>query len=292
MHKSTDGFAGAQPLADSVRAAQPLADSVRAAHEAGANAWPGVDLSLDDFARHVEALRDGRGGAEALARQGEDLFLACACAQGNARAIELFSRYVLSAVPAMVAHILPKGALLDDLLQSMREQLLVRRESAPPRIAAYRGTGPLAGWVRITATRAAIRLKKGAARFTEDVTLDGRADASTAGPEALYVRRQYAPLLNAAILAALDALPAETRALLRSYYVEGLTIDELAARDGIHRATAARRVHSARMRLLEHVRERAAGRLGIPDEEIDSLIHLVASRLEISLGGSRAIAPE
>jgi RNA polymerase sigma-70 factor (ECF subfamily) len=91
------------------------------------------------------------------------------------------------------------------------------------------------------------------------------------------------PVLNDAILAAMDTLPEETRHLLRSYYVDGLTIDDLAARDGIHRATAARRVHSARALLLARVRERAAHRLGIPDEEIDSLIQLVASRLEISL---------
>jgi hypothetical protein len=78
-------------------------------------------------------------------------------------------------------------------------------------------------------------------------------------------------------------LPDGPRELLRSYYVEGLTIDQLAARDGIHRATAARRVESARMLVLSGVRERAATWLEIPDEEIDSLIRVVASGLEITL---------
>jgi RNA polymerase sigma-70 factor (ECF subfamily) len=272
-----------QRRADGFGSGSPLDDSVRVAHEAGAAAWPGVDLSIDDFARHVERLLAGSDVAEVLARQGEDLFLACACAQGNLRAIELFSRYVLSSVPAMVGHILPECALVDDLLQSLHEQMLVPCESSPPRIAAYRGTGSLAGWVRITATRAAIRMKKSAARFTGEKLLDPRPEVSTVGPEAMYVRRHYVPVLNAAILAAIDALPAGVRELLHSYYVDGLTIDQLAERDGIHRATAARRVQSARVLLLAHVRERAAGRLGVPDEEIDSLIHLVASCLEISL---------
>jgi RNA polymerase sigma-70 factor (ECF subfamily) len=273
MQERPVGFAG------SVR----LADSVRVAHEAGAAAWPGIDLSVDDFAQHVETLLTGSNGAEVLARQGEDLFLACACARGDSRAIELFSRYVLSAVPAMVGHILPGGPLLDDLLQSLHEQMLVRRESGPPRIAAYRGTGPLAGWVRITATRAAIRMKKNAARFSEEITLEGRPAGSAAGPEALYVRRHYVPALNAAIHAAIDGLPDPAREILRSYYLDGLTIDQLAERDGVHRATAARRVQSARILLLAHVRERAVDQLRISYEEIDSLIHLVASRLEISL---------
>ena len=58
----------------------PPTEAVRAAHEAGIAAWPGVDLSVDDFARHVETLVVGSGAAEILARQGADLFLACACA--------------------------------------------------------------------------------------------------------------------------------------------------------------------------------------------------------------------
>jgi RNA polymerase sigma-70 factor (ECF subfamily) len=274
MQRTADGFAVG---------ASTLADSVRLAHRAGAAAWPGVELSINDFARHVEALLAGGDGGDLLARQGEDLFLACACAQGDSRAIEHFSRSVLGAVPAMVGHILPECALLDDLLQSLTEHILVPGETSPPRIAGYRGTGSLAGWVRIAATRAAIRMKKRAARFTDETLLEGRSDASTVGPEALYLRRRYAPVLNAAILAAIEALPDPARKLLHSYYVHGLTIDELAERDGIHRATAARRVQSARLHLLAHVREDAARRLGIPDEEVDSLIHLVSSHLEISL---------
>jgi RNA polymerase sigma-70 factor (ECF subfamily) len=274
MQRAADGFADR---------GSALADSLRLAHQAGAAAWPGVALSVDDFARHVEALLGGGDGADVLARQGEDLFLACACAQGDTRAIEHFSRCVLSVVPAMVGHILPERALLDDLLQTLQEQMLVRRESSPPRIAAYRGTGSLAGWVRVTATRAAIRMKKRAARFAEETLLEGRPEASAVGPEALYVRRHYAPVLNAAIVAAIEALPDEARELLNSYYVDGLTIDQLAQRDGVHRATAARRVQSARVHLMACVRDLAARWLEIPDEDIDSLIHLVSSRLEISL---------
>jgi RNA polymerase sigma-70 factor (ECF subfamily) len=150
------------------------------AHQAGAAAWPGVDLSLDDFTRHVETLLAAGDAAEVLARQGEDLFLACACAQGDSRAIELFSRYVLGAVPAMVGHIVPEPALLDDLLQSLQEQLLLPGECSPPRIAAYRGTGSLAAWVRVTATRAAIRTKKRAARFNDETLLDVRSEGSAA----------------------------------------------------------------------------------------------------------------
>jgi RNA polymerase sigma-70 factor (ECF subfamily) len=261
----------------------PPTDALHAAHEAGIAAWPGVDLSLDAFARHVETLPVEGGAAEVLARHGEDLFLACACALGIPRAVELFSRHYLGAVNAMVGHMLPR-ALLEDLVQSLHEQMLVRRGTTPPGIAAYRGTGPLAAWVRITATRAAVRTRKRAARFADETLVDGRHELSGTGPETLFLRRQYGPALHAATLEAIAALPERPRELLRNYYVDGLTIDELAERDGIHRATAARRIQSARMLVLAHVRERAAVRLGIPAEDIDSVIRLVASQLEISLG--------
>ena len=36
----------------------------------------------------------------------------------------------------MVGHILPERALLDDLVQSLHEHMLLRRDGAPARIAA------------------------------------------------------------------------------------------------------------------------------------------------------------
>jgi len=256
---------------------------VRAAHQAGAEAWEGVTLPFEDFARHVEACLAGTDANEVLARQGKDLYLACACAQGDARAIELFSTRYLGAVPAMVAHIVPRAALVEELVQSLHETMLVRRGESPPQIAGYRGTGSLAGWVRISATRAAVRMKKRAFDLAEQPMVDGPAAGLTIGPETLYLRRHYGPAFDTAVAEAIAELPDEPRETLRRYYVEGLTIDQLAERDGVHRATAARRVEAARKMIFVHVRERAAQRFGVPDDEIDSLLRLVASRLSISL---------
>jgi RNA polymerase sigma-70 factor (ECF subfamily) len=261
-----------------------LSFSVRAAHATGSASWPGVALSIEDFARHVEERVEGDAN-EILTRHGDDLFLACACARGDARAIELFSKQFLGAVPTMVARIVPPGELMDELVQSLHELMLVRRASAPPHIAEYRGTGSLAGWVRISATRAAVRMKNRAARFassSEPLDREG-PEAPTVGPERLYVERRYGPAFQAAFREALVALPDAPRELLRRYYVDGLTIDQLAEIHGIHRATAARRIDAARRLLFTDARRRASEQLRIPDEDINSLLYLVASRLELSL---------
>jgi RNA polymerase sigma-70 factor (ECF subfamily) len=256
--------------------------SVRDAHASGAAAWPGVGLSLEDFARHVDARLAQGNAAEAIMRHGDDLFLACACAQGNQRAIELFSKHLLGAVPAMVARVLPQGALVEELVQSLHEAMLVGREGSPPQIAGYRGSGSLAGWVRISAMRAAIRMKNRVARFASEAHIRS-SEAPTIGPERRYMQREYGPAFAAAFREALVALPSPTRDLLRRYYVDGLTIDQLAERDKVHRATAARRVEAARKLVLAEVRRRAAERLRIGGDEIDSLLRQVASVLDVSI---------
>jgi RNA polymerase sigma-70 factor (ECF subfamily) len=254
--------------------------SVQEAHRAGAAAWSGIELSVEDFAQHVEARLSHADASEVLAQHGADLYLACACARGNAQALELFSTRHLGAVPAMVAHIVP-ASRIDELVQSLRESMLVGHGEQPPNIATYRGTGPLGGWVRVSATRAAIRLKKRDARVNAMPEL--APGAATVGPETLYLRRLYGPVFEAAMAEALSELPAESRELLRRYHVEGMTIDDLAKREGIHRATAARRIHAAERLVLAGVRQRAADRLGLADEEIDTVMRVVASQLEISL---------
>jgi RNA polymerase sigma-70 factor (ECF subfamily) len=220
--------------------------------------------------------------AEVIMRHGDDLFLACACANGDERAIEFFSQHFLGAVPAMVARVLPNRSLVEELVQSLHEGMLVPREASPPQIAGYRGTGSLAGWVRISAMRAAVRMKNRVARFAPESHI-AASEAPTIGPEKRYMQREYGPAFADAFREALAALPSAPREVLRRYYVEGLTIDEMAERDGIHRATAARRVDAARRLILADVRRRAAARLRIADEEIDSLLHLVASGLDVSI---------
>src|SRR5437660_1544495 len=51
-------------------------------------------------------------------------------------------------------------AFADEALQVVREHLLVAKDGAPGRIAEYRGEGPLEGWLRVAAVRAALRLQR------------------------------------------------------------------------------------------------------------------------------------
>src|SRR5262249_39658610 len=82
---------------------------------------------------------------------------------------------------------------------------------------------------------------------------------------------------------AFAALSAAQRNLLRLYYLDGLTIDEIAAIKRIHRATVARRIAHCREQVATHTHQALVERLGISSSQVDSLMRLVRSHLDLSL---------
>jgi RNA polymerase sigma-70 factor (ECF subfamily) len=255
-----------------------------AAHRAGQRAWPGVALSAEHFASHLAAVLPPGSTDIPPELYAVDMFLACACARGDARALDLFSTRILATVvPPAVARISSSPVFVEELMQSLRELLLVPRAGGPARIAEYRGKGPLAGWVRISAVRAAIRMKAHDRRYASADERDLQAIAPGLGPELEYLTGRYRPLVEEALREALIALSERDRGVLRDHYGEGLSIDDLGARHGVHRATAARWIASARGRLLEDTRRRVAERVCGDTADVDSLMQLVASQLELSM---------
>jgi RNA polymerase sigma-70 factor (ECF subfamily) len=70
---------------------------------------------------------------------------------------------------------------------------------------------------------------------------------------------------------------------LRQHHVDGLTLDELAGVYRIHRATLARRLAAAREKLAAHTRRILLQRFGLGRKELDSLMVLVRSHLDVSM---------
>ncbi|MFY0530568.1 sigma factor-like helix-turn-helix DNA-binding protein [Archangium gephyra] len=78
-------------------------------------------------------------------------------------------------------------------------------------------------------------------------------------------------------------MPERERALLRLHHIHGLTMDRLATMYGEPRSSIARRVMQARERLLKLTRGELASRLKLEGSELESLLGLVRSRLDLSL---------
>jgi IS30 family transposase len=73
------------------------------------------------------------------------------------------------------------------------------------------------------------------------------------------------------------------RHLLHQHFVAGLSIDQLGVALGIHRATAARRLVRAREALVSETRSLLMARLRISQDDLDEVIGMVISRLDVSM---------
>ena len=238
-------------------------------------AWPDLAYGAREFVHDLSRKLPPGDPLEALsALQGPDVFLACACAHGDAGALAAFDERYLGAL----RRTLSREKDLDDLLQGLREKLLLEK---PPQIAEYSGRGSLAGWLRVVAVHALQkRRRRGKAekRRSEEAIEDVIAD-----PQLDFLKRRDRPRFQEAFRAALAALPVRERGLLRLHYAEGLSADQLGAIHRVHRATATRWLAQARQVLLDELRRELAASMRIDRREVSSLVRLLRSQLEISL---------
>lgn len=258
---------------------------LREHHAAGQAQWPSVPLSPERFVKHL-ARHMPEGSGEALrSLHAADLYLACACSDGEPRGLHAFEQHILQRVPSRLGQL--ADFTVDDVLQELRQRLLVGRGDAPPRIADYSGRGPLLAWVRIIAARIVGELANQQGRqvlFDEPPEVLARMLASS-DPERELLREDTRQALTEALRKALAVLSDKDRALLRLHHLHGLTMDRLSAMYGESRSGVARRVAQARERLMELTRKELASRLNLGGTEVESLLDLVQSRLDLSLQG-------
>ncbi len=250
--------------------------------EAGRRAWPEIALPPEPFVRHLAA----RGAAGPLDEvRAADLYLACACAERTPRALEAFDRAYLGRVGAFLSRLRPSPALVDDVRQMVSEKLFVSRDGAAPKIAEYNGRAALESWLRVIAVRIAISLRRSSKDAVEEPHDEAQPPpwAGSRDPELRFVQQRYRDAFNAALRDAIDGLDAEHREILRLQFVERRTLDQLAAALGVHRATVARRTRAAREAVLARARRGIEARLGVRDAELDSLVGVMRSQLDVSL---------
>ena len=266
-----------------------LAAALEQAYDAGCTAWPSVELDRDRFFDHLAArLADARDPVAALQRRNAaDLYLACACAHGRTDAISTFEKAFATTLRRALAIGRARGIDEADLRQRFFERILVTTDGSPARIASYTGEGSLAAWVRVVATRISVDADR--RRWELETSLgpadDGRRDPIAADPELALLRaRVKAPFVDA-FAAALGELTPRQRNLLRLSILRGKSGTAIAQVFGISRATAKRWLASARTELLQRTRAHLKHALAVDTVELEHLLQLAESKLEVSVGG-------
>jgi RNA polymerase sigma-70 factor (ECF subfamily) len=260
--------------------------ALEAALQAVRAAWPEIEVPDEVFvtflAERLPADEDIVAAMRAV--RAADLYLACACARGDARAIAALETKYLAQIGLALARRNPTTDVTDEVKQILRTRLLVGEQGAAPKIADYSGRGDLRSWLRAAAVRAAIRVVR-RPKGQRDVTDEAfRAFPSAEQDLELdYLKRTYGAQFNDALAEAFASLPTRDRNLLRQFFGHGLTVDEMSPLYRVHRATVARWVAKARDALVAGTRDAMVTRCGVAPSEVSSLLRLIRSGLEVSL---------
>jgi RNA polymerase sigma-70 factor (ECF subfamily) len=252
---------------------QVLADQ----HRDGAAAWPTVHVSLARYREHVEKHAHDIRTLPAI-----DMYLAAACSDNDPAALAAFRDAMVPAMRQVLGKIGMSSAQIDEAVQRVLVSVFVG-DGRAPQIVEYGGRGTLRSWLRTIAVRTGRRMLglEAAAPSGEDELAE--LPGAVADPELSLLRTRYHEQVRGAFAAAFAALSERERNVLRQYYIDGLTIDQLAALYQVNRATTARWVAGARLAVVGKTRAQLVEHFGIADTDVDSIIRLVRSQIDVSL---------
>jgi RNA polymerase sigma-70 factor (ECF subfamily) len=108
-------------------------------------------------------------------------------------------------------------------------------------------------------------------------------DEPRSDPERAHLQARYGGHFESALAHALGRLELRERTLLKLHFVEKVSFERLAVMFQVHRATVVRWVAAARRRAFEETLAYLRTQLPASDAELNSLLRLVRSQLEISL---------
>jgi len=245
--------------------------------EAG-SAWPRLKIPEGFFRNYVQERLATTELSSAVHPRLSDLYLACGCALADPAAIAEFEKRYLPKVGAFISQVSRDTAFVAEVQQLLREKLLLGR----PKIADYTGRGTLDAWLRIAAVRTALNLRRKQAQ-PNTVPLERAFCTAGFDPELQCIQAQHRAEFRAALESIAAALNSDERGILKLHYVDGLTIDQISTLYSRPRSTVARKIKSARSRLLWETRCLLAQRLSLSPADLDSMLRGVQSQIHISL---------
>jgi RNA polymerase sigma-70 factor (ECF subfamily) len=212
----------------------------------------------------------------------DDAALAHACSTGDERAIKRFEELYFGGIDPALQKIGMAPAEVDDVKQLVRVSLFVGSGGKPPRVTEVVGQGSLRALVRVMAVRTALNLRRRDHRLVLDdgPLLDALVPA--ADPALALVSEHSRSHLRRAFEDAMARLPRRDRTILRMHLVQAQSIDDIGLAFRVHRATAARWLGRIRDVLERDLRRNLNRVAGSSAQDLDSMLRVAESRLELS----------
>lgn len=214
----------------------------------------------------------------------DDLYLCCAALNGNLVAIYTFEQLVGRIAETLLVRAGVTSTDRADLTQQAHVKMLVAAVDNEPKLARYAGRGPLVRWLRAALLRSLLDVRRRARPETllaEDdwLTWPSLAD----DPELARIKHTYRNAFKRAATEALAALAPRAKLLLRQHLLDDVGVAQLAPLYGVHAATIYRWLDDARGTLVRDTRQRLTVALRVDSVEVDRLLELLESQLEVSV---------
>lgn len=252
--------------------------------------WPEIHIPDEAFLAHIaQRVPADRSVDEALTElQGADLYLAKGCLEHDPSAIAIFDNMLRERATSMARRRGLRNADCDDLLQDLRERILLGSPRGAPILQNYAGRGSLAGWLRVVVARLTMQAKNAQKptvpieeQLETQIGLDGHDEID---PELAYLKARYLAEFRTAFRQAFSQLEARNQNVLRYSVEQQLNIDQIGRIYGVHRATVARWLVNIRRSLLKKTYHNLCLDFGVNRLEVESILRVIESRLEVSLG--------
>lgn len=258
-------------------------------------AHPDLVGSEPALARYAASRLSGyRPAQEELAKlHAADLVLAKACAEGNTDALNVFERDFLGLVSSAGRKLSMSPNQCDELRQQVRMKLLVAgKEGSAAKIANYAGTGALRSWVYATALRTGLnelrRIGRAPIPAGDEQLLVAMPDSKD-NQELLYMKQLYRSAFKDSFKGAIGQLEDRLANVLRHYYLDEMTLEDIGSLYRVHKTTAMRWLNKAHAELEFETKKRMISHLQLQPSEVESVMRLIQSGIQLGLASVLAI---
>lgn len=212
----------------------------------------------------------------------DDVYLVAGVLAGQADAVEVYRELCGPDVDRVLRRLLPESDRVE-ARQELEARILVGSDARGPALAQYRGSGGVRAWTRAVATRAVIDMRRRDDRRPQVLPwAEDQAEGSDEDGLDPAVGEHVAAVRDA-MQRAFAMLTVRQRNLIRQSVFHRLSIDELAALYGAHRATAARWLQRARAELSQNLENDFAARIGASPSAAASLLRALRSQADVSI---------
>ncbi len=242
-----------------------------------------------DFVRYVAARLPGFRAVEqeVAAVHAADLLLARGCTLGDASAVDRFEQDMLGLVTAAGRKLSMSPEQSDELRQQVRMKLLVPGSNgATPKIGNYAGTGSLRSWVYATGLRTGLnelrRIGRAPVPAGDEQLLVAMPDQND-DQQLQYMKELYRTAFREAFKSSIGELEDRLANVLRHYYLDEMTLEEIGALYRVHKTTVMRWVNKAHAELEVKTKSRMISHLQLGASEVESVLRLIQSGIQLGL---------